>query len=184
MVVTERERAELVRKYARKSMVYLLKKWKGTLNPLDFEELQADCLMAISNAIDYHEVSKGYSLNTIVNLCIIHAKCDWLEKYFACKRDFARTNLTFTDIEHDGEDYVAGECPENPHIFIKEDSDWLIMLDRLRETSILSKDDWFVVDRMSQGYLDKEIGVEMGKSRQMVQKRKVAALRKLREVLC
>jgi DNA-directed RNA polymerase specialized sigma24 family protein len=182
MIVTDRERTVLIQKYG-KMVDYLLRKWRGRLNYLDFEELHSDCMMSISRAIDYNDESKGNALSTIVSLCIHHAKYDWVEKYYAYKRQFVRVTYTFTDIEHDGKEYVAGECPETPVVFEKEDRDWPIMLDKLRETSLLSKDDWFVLDRMSSGYLDKEIGVEMGKSRQMVQKRKVKALGKLRIAL-
>jgi hypothetical protein len=182
MIVTERERGRLIKQY-NKLLNTMLWKWKRRLNEWDFEELRGDCCMAMSKAIDHHNDTGNNALGTIMGLCINHAIYDWAQKYMADKRKFLRRAFTFTDIEHDNGEYAAGECPEIPLVFIKEDPDWLIMLDKLRETSLLSKDDWFVLDRMSQGYLDKETGVEMGKCKSAVQKRKMKALGKLRIAL-
>ena len=182
MIVSDREKSNLIKAHI-KDVDFYTNKYKRTLTPQDYEELYSDCLMAVSIAIDDHKVDSPYKLRTLVQICVKHAISSWFDMYMAKKRVYGRKcQLTFTDLEKDDtDDYTVGECPLDKGVI--EDKDNELTLTILKDKGILSQEEWGILEKKFAGYLDVEIGNELGLVRSGVQKRKSVAVRKLQAVL-
>jgi hypothetical protein len=169
MIVTDKERGALIKQYkwiADKK----LHKYKRVFDYRDWEELHADCMMAINVAITKHNPNLGYALGTMVRLKISQTIHRWFRNRFNDKQTAIRTKTAYVGDDFD----IYGQ---------EFDNDRALTLALLRSKNILNENEWQIMDGALKGYPNWMIGKCVGRPKVTVTKWRAGAVKKLQAVL-
>ena len=178
MTTTPQEKTAIIKRFTRSAQMYVNRTTTPGLTYEDREEMQSDCLIAVSNAVDSYDESRGVRLDTYISKCMRNAIASYLRAngYIQPTPEgidngqqlaFERT-ATMTDPEN--------ATAEDDREYI-DDS---IMFDDLMESGLLTPREITILKGCEQGYTYREIGAMIGVTKQRIEQVRSRAIKKLR----
>ena len=168
MTTTKTEKEILLRD-AKNIMRMEISNQRTRMSPDDFEELENDCLLAASRAIDDYDRTKGASIGVLIFRYIVQARRTFIRNRIQLKRDSTgRDAVCFTDCTKGVYDIPEGDYPtiSETAAIIADRSERVqqmeIVIDMARNDDVISEREYQVLTMRRKNYRQEDIADRLG----------------------